>query len=303
MEAKELLRQTIDKERNFRTREFLAPYNKRSRTAIVHLDNLKYKFRIHKHKGEGIGRFVPTDPLNASFKEDASWEVAHKYLSLFTPINLILVYEIEGGWVGYPMSEESTKKRLGFVCPVEVYNTTDAERFDCITSRFDGKNFWYDDIFASADLGKSLAIREAFDVALSAKLMKEKLSNIIGVTPEDRKSFDLAIESWEYYKTVTTKDKLAETLAASGAKLHSYVVRGKNLEVRWASKSGEKYYSTVSKESFDVVCAGICVDGDDLKFHLKDLPYIVAEGEAEHLIYRTMGRNIDFDGEHWDDED
>ena len=52
----------------------------------------------------------------------------------------------------------------------------------------------------------------------------------------------------------------------------------------------------INKESFDVVSAGFCLDGEDTKFHFKDLPFIATKGEQEDLIYEVPIRYIDFEG-------
>ena len=55
----------------------------------------------------------------------------------------------------------------------------------------------------------------------------------------------------------------------------------------WKSRGGGSYSTVVNKEDFGVECAGICLEGEDRKFHLADLPGIVREGEENGLIYRT----------------
>jgi len=297
MDPKEVLKKIVTQERNFRKREFLAPYTEGMRTAIVKMSGMNYRFRIVGFTGSGIGMFEPIDHSCARFKGDADFATTRKYLDILPQLHVILVYESDQGWIAYPMNMESTCKKFALDGEIIVKNVSDAERFDVITARFDGMHFWYDDVFHSADLMKSSFMRDAFDPAsLLPSKMREKIDEIKGLTPEDKESFELAIRSWNYFKRVTAQEELEQILAVGGGRLLSYVVRGANLEVRWKSKQGNPYTSSVEKGSYDVVCAGICVDGEDKKFHFKDLPGIADMGEQEDAIYRTMGRDIDYDG-------
>lgn len=294
-----LFQKIINKERDFRSREFLAPYNSHLTKAVIKMDGMHYRFHIDGHKGSGIGIFMPVDATHALYKEEASWELSQKYMKVLPFIHMILAYETEDGWVAYPMHSETARIKLGVGLSV-VYNVSDAERFDVVTAKFDGINFWHDDIFTGADLTKSQLMREAFNMKWLPSKMRTKFKKIKGTTPEDKETFELAIDSWLHFKKVSTEEQLQEVLKPGGGKFQSYIVRGKNLEVKWTSKSGRLYISTVRKESFDGICAGFCVDGEDTKFHLKDYPFIAAIGEADNAIYETTYRNIDYEGE-WDD--
>ena len=95
---------------------------------------------------------------------------------------------------------------------------------------------------------------------------------------------------------MTTEEELTKLLAAGGGKLSSYVVRGAHIEMSWQSRSGKPYVSSVRRGSYDVVCAGFCLDGEDTKFHLKDLPYIAEMGEEEDAIFTVTSRDIDYEG-------
>jgi len=303
MEAKQLLKQMVEKERNFRTREFLAPYAEGMKHAVVKFDGMNYQFRITGFTNSGIGIFRPIDHSCAKFVKDAEWESARAFLDMLPQLHLILCYEVDGGWVAFPMNVESTQKRFAFTGEVVIKGVTDAERFDTVTSRFDGVHFWYDDIFDGADMIKSESMREAFDPKNPISKMRETFDKIKGRTPEDRHAFELAIASWQKFRRQSTEGQLKAMLAAGGGKLERYVVRGVNIEIKWKSASGQDYNSVLKKDSLDVVCAGICLDGEDAKFHGKDLPFLVTRGEEGGLIYRTYNpRTVDWNNLDIDDE-
>jgi len=303
MEAKQLLQQMVAKERNFRTREFLAPYAEGMKSAVVKFGGVNYQFRITGFTESGIGIFQPIDHSCAKYMKDAEWDAARAFLDMLPKLHLILCYETEHGWVAFPMNVESTQKRFAFTGEVVVKGVTDAERFDVVTTRFDGVHFWYDDIFDGADMIKSESMRDAFDTKLPISEMRNEFDKIKGHTPEDTHAFELAIASWQKFRRQSTEGQLKALLSAGGGRLQKYVVRGVNIEIKWQSASGQDYNSLVKKDSLDVVCAGICLDGQDEKFHLKDLPFVISRGEDGGLIYRTRdARTVDWEHPDIDDE-
>ncbi len=298
VDPRKLLNEMAKKERNLCSQDFIAPFTPRSKIALIKLDGLNYKFRIVGFNGSGFGLFRPIDASCAKYVRTAPIEKVRQFLELLPRIHLILAYEADQGWVAYPMNMESATSSLGLQSEAIVLNVSDCERFDVITARYDGMNFWYDEIFVGADPVKSEAMRECFLPDATAKQMQAKLSQIKGITPEDKKSFDLAIGSWIIFKKMTTEAKISEMFSQAGAKLGSYVVRGANIDVRWTSTSGREYRSTIVKETFDVVSAGICLAGGDKSFHLKDLPFIIEEGEKRQAIYRTEDEDEDDDDDY-----
>jgi len=297
MDEKDLLKKVIEKERKFRTQDFLAPYTNQTKTAIVKMDGLNYKFRIvTQGSEEGLGIFRPIDPNCALLKKAASWEMRREYFDALPSLHVILSYETDQGWVAFPMNIESTQKKFALVGEVVVKSVSDAERFDVITARFDGVHFWYDELFVGSDAIKSQAMRDCFDPKLHPDTMRQSLDIIKGITPEDQQAFELAISSWKVFTRMSTEAMIKKVLSDGGGALGSYVVRDVNIEIKWKSASGKDYTTLVDKSSLDVVSAGICLDDEDTKFNLRDMPYIVNKGESEAAIYIMPVRHIDFEG-------
>jgi hypothetical protein len=308
MDARDLLNRMAEQERNFRQREFLAPYSPGSESVIVKMSGLNYRFGIRRARKSGLGVFKPVDPHNARFVRDADEELRRRYFDVLPDLKMILCFETDKGWVAFPMNLESSKRKLGLDCEVIVKNVTDCERFDAITVRFDGLHFWFDEMFAGADVIKSDEMRGCFTADRTEKQMLAALAQVKGVTPEDQRAFELAMESWKLFQKVTTEDRLRQFLEFGGGKLNSYVVRGENIEFKWQSRSGASYTSLAKKESMDVVSAGICLDPhdgtgpQDQQFHVKDLPFVIDEGERGRLVYRR-GINLDDDDDYDDYDD
>lgn len=290
MNAKDLLAKFASKEDKFRQQEFVAPYvecGSRPSYAIVKMDSLNYRFRILGFNGSGIGIFKPTNPTCATFQHNAEYDLVRAFYDKLPFIHVILSFQTEDGWCAHPMNTQVALQKLGLDSEILVRNVTDVERFDIVVVRYDGYNFWFDEPFSGADLLKSQYLREAFDLRGNVTKAINAMDKIKGLTPEEKKTFNLALESWKLFTKQTTEEKLQKLLEIGGGALRSYVVRGTNIEVRWKSASGQDYTSVVQKDSFDVVSAGICLSGQDRKFHLKDLPGIISHGEDEGLIYRT----------------
>ncbi|MHA2279464.1 MAG: hypothetical protein ACXAC5_01040 [Promethearchaeota archaeon] len=285
--ARDLLARTIAKERDLRSQEFLAPYTEQSTTAIVKMDGVNYRFRIVGFQGSGFGVFAPIDPTCARFVRDGDFARVHEYLELLPQLYFILVCETDLGWCGYPFNLESAQRRLGVDCEVIIRNISDIERFDVVSVRCDGRNFWYHEPFSGADPVKADELRECFALRSSPLQMQRRKKMIKGLTPEEKKAFEIALTSWQLFQRQTTEGRLKEFLARGGAGLDGYVIRGNQIEITWQAKSGSYYKSRVRKETLDVVSAGICLSGADQRFHLKDLPGIIEQGEAEGAIYVT----------------
>lgn len=283
--VKKLFKRVAQQERKLLNQEFLTPYAPELKSAVVKVDGLAYKFRIVGFRGTGYGIFRPVDSSCAKFLREADDGLVRNYLTALPGINFILVCQTDRGWCGYPMNMESARKQIGLESEVIVKAVSDAERFDIVTARFDGLHFWFDELFPGGDPAKALKIRECFtDRHRNTSSMRSKFDGIAGIIPEERQAFNLALSSWEMFQKQTTEGRLKEFLARGGASLESYVIRGQNIEIRWSSGSGRRYNSLVNKNTLNVVSAGICLSGGDSRFHFKDLPGVINEGETRELI-------------------
>lgn len=285
--VRELLAKVSARERKVRSQEFLAPYTEQSKHAIVKIDGVNYHFRIVGFRGSGFGVFQPIDPTCARFARAAEPDQTHDYLQLLPKMYVILVCQTDLGWCGYPFNIESSKTKFGIDFEIIVRNASDIERFDVVTVRCDGRNFWYEEPFVGSDPIKAEDLRECFALRTEPAKMQRDLEKIKGVTPEERKSFDLALASWREFQKQSTEERIKEMLSVGGADLDKYVVRGEQIEITWQSRSGKAYKSRVDKKSLDVISPGICLNNDDSRFHLKDLPGVIHEGEDGGHIYVT----------------
>lgn len=285
--AQDLLAKTTAKERKVRSQDFLAPYTEQSKHAIVKIDGVNYRFRIVGFKGSGFGVFKPIDPTCARFARAAEFDQIYEYLQMLPKMHVILVCQTDLGWCAYPFNTESAQRKFGVDFEIIVRNASDIERFDVVTVRCDGRNFWYEEPFIGSDPIKADSLRECFALRTEPLKMQRAFDKLKGMTPEERKSFDLALASWREFQKQSTEDRIKEMLSVGGADLDKYVIRGEQIEITWLSRSGKAYKSRVDKKSLDVISPGICLNNDDSRFHLKDLPGVIHEGEDGNHIYVT----------------
>ena len=296
--ARNLLAKIAAKEKDQRQREFLAPYCEGLKHAFVKIEKVAYRFKIVGFQGSGFGIFKPIDPTCARFIRDADPILVSEYLEKLPRIYLILVCETDLGWCAYPFNASSAKSNIGVEQEIIVRGVSDVERFDVVAARYDGIGFWFEEPFVGADPIKAEALRESFAKRESLSETSEAVQGIKGLTPEEKRAFQLAVSSWKAFQKVTTEGRIRSMLAAGGAELDSYVIRGDSIELAWRSRAGGFYSTVINKETFDVEAAGICVESKGDTFHLQDLPGVIREGEDSDLIYRTRDtRFMDLDGD------
>jgi hypothetical protein len=276
----DLFKNIVKMEREFRTKEFLAPYTEESKIAIIKMDGLNYRFHIGGFSGSGIGKFIPISPTYAEYTGEADQSLVRSYFNSLLSLRVILCYETNFGWVAYPASINVARNKFSLDGELVVKNAFD-NRFDVVLARFDGLHFWSDGICPTNSF-KSKCMRDCFVPKYTPDQMREALKKIPNITPEDNCAFELAISSAE--------NILNEYLTTGGGSLTSYIVQGPNIEIKWKSAAGNSYTSLVDKESLDVISTGVCLTNDTL--HLKDLPFLAESIEN----YRVPIRNIDFNG-------
>ncbi len=293
----EILAKVSAKEKELRQREFFSPYTHDSKFAVVKMMGTNYKFRIIGANGNGFGVFCPVDPTCARFVREADSVQSHAYLSLWPKIYFILVCSTDLGWCSFPFNLSSAKAQLGIEQEIIIRNVSDVERFDVVVARYDGMRFWYEGPFAGADPVKAVQLRRCYERRQNVLAMKRQLGEITGITPEERKSFDIALSAWQIVRRKSTEEQVQEFWAGTDARLEEHIIRGRNIEISWQAQSGAVHNSLIDAQTFDVVSAGICVNDEDRRFHVKDLPGIVRLGEDRGAIYRTRGveRGIDVD--------
>jgi hypothetical protein len=281
-----LLDSFIKKERDLLNNMFIAPFDQNTTTIIVKIDKVNYKFKINKTKSSGLGYFKPKNSKEAVLVGEVEEYLADSFLKSLPSLIFILCYETDFGWIAYPYDLNGIAK-YNIFGEILIKNVKDCQRFDIITARYDSVNMWYHEPFAGANISKSIQLRDCFQSDFNELQIKAAKDKILGLKTEESKAFDIVLESWKKFLKTSTEDTIKQFLQNSGATLSNYILKGTDIEIKWKAPSGKTYYSLIKKDSYDVVSAGICLSGEDQKFHLKDLPYLVDFAEKENGVYVT----------------
>lgn len=241
------------------------------------ISNLVYTFSAEPRKFEGWGLFKPLDVKRAELVEEANLPQIDRYLKLFKPFRLRLVFKMQGlTWLAYPVNESDARQRFGKVQPLLVRLVSEGARFEQVVTRWDGASLWFQETDRRADPLVTEQLRQAF----SEEILPENL-RLKGLTPEMRSVYELALQGSAAFRArlqqKRDEDRLRGALELSGASLRGYQERGDYWLVEWNTADGEHHSSAISKESLTVISAGICLDGFDRDFDLQSLAGVIEQ--------------------------
>lgn len=276
MNLKKLLQKVAEEEKAFRKRKFIAPAMK-SGKVCTRMSGMVYTFDFEDTSFEGWGLFKPVSEQKAKMVKEADFVMVDQYLKLLKAFRMRLVYKLNGNtWLAYPVNESDALQRLGNVKPVPVHLVTEGSDFEQIVARFDGSNFWFQELDRKADPFLAEDLRAA--------LKEEKLLSdltIKGLTPEIKTVYDMAIDRrillYKEFKASTDEGRLDAALKTGGGSLDGFQDRGDYWLVNWKTSNGEQHHSAIQKENLTVMSAGICLDGEDDRFDLQSLVAVVED--------------------------
>jgi len=153
--------------------------------------------------------------------------------------------------------------------------------FDSIVARFDGLNSW----FHTRDSRSNPAIAEYLRESLETKIPLDKLKKP-GLNPVHKKAYEWQTFLREKKIGELTLEKIKRAVDHGGGEFKSYIEREDSYTVVF-SLDDEDFRTTIQKDNFAVIAAGICLEGEDRKFDLQSLVGVVKEGQAREKIYRT----------------
>jgi hypothetical protein len=218
------------------------------------------------------------------------------YLALFPAVRMLLLGRAGQPWLAIPAHQSDS--RFQFDGPVRVYLVTGAQLFQRVIARFDGSQFWFEEV----DRRRSPAIAAYLREALDAGTRPEELHRPT-LTAEEREAYRLAQAAAEALlrqdeeppqvgaerpavsgraeqvaqaqARVTARQpggvrRLTDALAHAGAELISYIERPDAYTVTY-SVDDQQHVSTVHKDDLTVLSAGICLSGRDEDFDLQSL--------------------------------
>ena len=321
-DVNDLLNRFAAEEEKFLAREFLAPAL-RGGTVRVQIGGMVCKVRIEPADFEGWGVFQPVSHTEAILEREASLAERRKYLELFPMIRQIVCRRAGHTWFGAAASFGDTRIRMEGLAPLQL--ATEIQLFDCVRTRFDGTQFWFEEVDMRHDPGASAYLRSALCDETPPENLDRK-----GLTAEERAAYEL--NYWELVRppgddiddegprrnpphrrrsrnrqpgdmsseateSDSVRGRLRDNLSHAGAELIDYLERADSFRVRYRV-GGRQHTSSVNKDDLTVQVAGICLSGEDQKFDLASMVGVLREGDRDGGIL-LVGGDIGMDEEEY----
>ncbi len=292
-----LLQQLEAQEKLLNDTEFIAPcvQNGSVKTSV---SQIIYTFKTQPENFEGWGIFKPINNQIAEFIDEPNLPKISRYLELLKPLRLRLAYHLQGqSWLGYPINESDMQQRFKNVKPVIVHLVTEGAIFEPIIARFDGGNFWFEDLDRKAEIQSTIILNKQ----LKLETLPDNLK-FSGLTPEMLTVYDLAWQQTETgkkqreirqkvrgEKKISKAEKrrenkaifqrpeelLENALKQGGGRLENYRDRGDFWQVEWRTSDGDLHSSAINKNDLTVISSGICLSGRDQDFDLQSLVGVI----------------------------
>ena len=315
----ELLDRFAAEEDDFLKREFLAPAL-RGGVVRVRIGGVLCSVRIDPTEFGGWGIFQPTSLTEAKLVRQASLTERRRYLDLFPLIRQIICRRAGHVWFGSAASLGDTRIRMEGLARLRLAD--EVQLFDCVRTRYDGSQFWFDELDLRHDPGASAYLRSALNDQTPPDDLQRR-----GLTAEERAAYEL--NYWELVQPPDRQEeghephrnprhrrrsrrprqgedppqadpvrrRLRESLSHAGAQLIDYLERADSFRVRY-TVGGRPYTSSVNKDDLTVQVAGICLSGEDQKFDLASLAGVLREADRGGEILRVGDEGMDED-EYW----
>jgi hypothetical protein len=320
-DVNKLLNRLAAAEDEFLRQEFMAPAL-RGGMVRVRIAGALCRIRIAPAEFEGWGVFRPASHTNANLVRHASLAQRRRYLDLFPLFRLIICRRAGNTWFGSAASYGDARIHFEGMAPLLL--AEDVQLFDCVRARYDGSQFWFDELDMRHDPGTSAYLRAALAETTPPEALQRP-----GLTAEERAAYEL--NYWQLVQPTESGDRLdaeeqgnalhrrrskrprpneappldadpvrrrlRESLSHAGAELVDYLERADSFRVRY-TVGGRQYTSSVDKQDLTVQVAGICLSGEDQKFDLGSLVGVLREGNEQGDILQIGDGGLD-EEEYW----
>jgi hypothetical protein len=237
---------------------------------------------------EGWAVLKPVSFREAHKVRDTDLAEKEEFLKLFPSVRFVLCHRTKGKWLGISAHNDD---RFSFDGMVPVLLPEEVQMFDAVIARFDGANFWFEQMDFGANAETPVALREALsDVKPVADL------NVDNLMPQEREAYGIAL-GYEIANRVDQKEvAMKEHLRRGGAQFRSYVERGNTYTVEYVvNVDGIDHMqrSVVDRDTLNIIAPGICMTdertGEDTsgRFDLQSLVGVIREAIKTNEIHRV----------------
>jgi hypothetical protein len=261
--------------------EFLAPVL-RGTGVGVRIAGVRCRLEVTPRDFEGWGVFCARSLERAALVRPVAMGERRRYLGLFPAVRMILVGREAGHWMSVAAGSGDRRFAIEGVAPVRLVD--EGEVFDTVVTRFDGGQFWFEEVDTRADAGAASFLRQAL-----AAMEKPERVERRGLTAEQRAAYALnyraRLAQVEHERRNSAEGRLRGALEHAGAKLRDYSDQGDVYRVSYVV-DGARHTSVVRKGDLSVVTAGVCLSGYDRQFDLGSLVSVLREGRETGQIVR-----------------
>lgn len=269
MSVRDLLDKMEAAEEAFLKAEFLAPVTAGG-SVRVRIAGLVCTLSVEGLESPGWAILRPLALDQARVVGSPSPAQIREYLTLFPAVRMILVRHTEGCWWAMPAKAGDSRFRVEG--PVPVYLAAGAEAFQHAITRFDGQNFWFQEVERRRNPAVAAYLRQAQAARTPpAELHKPTL------TAEERAAYAWLCSPADVVPRSSTEERLRKALAHAGAELNSFSEREESYTVTY-TVDGRSHQSVVRRGDLTVLAAGICLAGGDRHFDLASLVGVLREG-------------------------
>ena len=271
---RDLIECYAEEENAFLGSDFLAPVLAQS-TIAARIAGVICRMRALPGDFEGWGIFRAVSQTAAEFMRPATLSERKSYLQLFPVARLILCRQKEKHWLALPAHSGDQRFDVGALAP--VYLVEAAQRFDVVQARFDGLQFWFEEVDSRQSLAASSYLRNCFSENVSPDDVQRS-----ALSRQQRETYGAAYqhriaEQLEAHRDWTEK-RLRDALAHAGGRLVDYREHRDGYQITYLV-DGNRHVSSVSKERLTVQTAGVCLSGTDKQFDLQSLVGVLREGK------------------------
>jgi len=260
--------------------QFISPVIHGSRVRVKIL-GLVHEFKVTSGF-QGWAILKPISSTEAKIIGSPNFREVSHYLAQFPRLRLVLSGKQNDFWLGLHINVKSYAHSEIIQSPILL--ASGVQLFDSIIARFDGASPW----FQMRDSRSNPAMAEYLRECLEKKIPVEKLRKP-GLNPVHKKAYEWQTFLREKKIGELTLEKIKRAVDHGGGEFKSYIEREDSYTVVFAL-GDEDFRTTVRKDNFAVISAGICLDGHDHKFDLQSLIGVVREGQEEQLIHRMDER-------------
>jgi hypothetical protein len=256
----------------FLSAEFLAPVV-RGRGVQVRIAGVRCSLHVAPASFNGWGVFRPQSHSAAKLVRSASARERKRYLSLFPAVRLVVCAVMSGRVRG--VADNPADPRFELTAPVVANLAEGIDGFDTIVARFDGGQFWFDEVDSRADPAIAAYLRGRLaDLADPATVDRP------GMGAGQRLAYAVAharhVAAVEADEAVSATRRLNAALGHAGAALRDFSDLGDSFRVTY-TVDGQRHTSIVGKDDLTVRSAGICLSGLDEQFDLNSLVGVLRE--------------------------